>query len=62
MEFTTAVLPVILGDYVNDLKLDSSNLKCTDGILVTDALVKSLRIKYLINCENGKSIVSNSGT
>jgi hypothetical protein len=53
---TTAVLPVILGDYVNDVRLDSSNMKCSEGILEVDALVKSLSIKYKISCDNGKSI------
>lgn len=53
---TTAELPVILGDYVNDEKLDSTKINCIDGNLDIDAMVSNLRIKYRINCENGKSI------
>jgi hypothetical protein len=55
---TTAVLPVILGDYVNDIKLDSSSVKCREGLLNVDAVIKNLKIKYQISCENGKSMVA----
>jgi len=30
---TTSILPVILGDYINDEKLDSNNVKCVNDTL-----------------------------
>jgi hypothetical protein len=55
---TTAVLPVILGDYINDNGLDTSTMKCNNGIVEIVALVNSLRVKYQVSCENGKSVMA----
>ena len=53
---TTFLLPVALGDYVNDEKLDSTSLKCIAGKLNVEGTVKDVNINYLIDCESGKSI------
>jgi hypothetical protein len=58
---TTSLLPVALGDYVNDEKLDSSKIKCEDGKLNIEGIVRSLKIRYLIDCELGKSILTVPG-
>ena len=55
---TTSLLPVLLGDYVNDQKLDSSKISCADGKLKILGLVNDVRVKYLIDCELGKSILT----
>jgi hypothetical protein len=56
--FTTEILPVILGDYINDNIADSSKVNCTDGKLRIDGLVKNVHITYIIDCQYGKIIVA----
>ena len=56
--FTTALLPILLGDYVNDNKLDSTGIKCTDGKLNVTGIVNNVKVKYTIDCELGKSILT----
>ena len=55
---TTAVLPVVFGDYVNDEKPDSSRMSCVDGRVQINGSVKKVKIRYLIDCANGKSILT----
>ena len=55
---TTSILPVILGDYVNDMSLDSNKINCVDGKLTVEGIVKDVRLKYLIDCDKGKSILT----
>jgi hypothetical protein len=55
---TTSLLPVLLGDYVNEQKLDSNKISCTDGKLSVIGKVNSVKIKYLIDCELGKSVMA----
>jgi hypothetical protein len=55
---TTAMLPVLLGDYVNDQKFDSARIKCTDGKLNVLGIINNVRVKYLIDCELGKNILT----
>ena len=55
---TTAVLPVVFGDYVNDEKPDSSKLNCIKGNIQIDGSVRKVKIRYLIDCANGKSILT----
>jgi hypothetical protein len=55
---TTSLLPIALGDYVNDERLDSNKILCTDGKLKVEGIVKTVRINYEIDCENGKSILA----
>lgn len=55
---TTSVLPVALGDFVNENKLDSSMIKCRDGKVSIEGAVKSIKINYLIDCTIGKSILT----
>lgn len=53
---TTALLPLVLGDYVNDKQIDNNKIICTDGNLKIDGIVKDVRIQYLVDCILGKSI------
>jgi len=55
---TTSILPVILGDYVNDMNPDSVRINCIDGKSDVEGTVKDVRINYLIDCEKGKSVVT----
>lgn len=55
---TTSILPIALGDYVNELKLDSSIVKCRDGKMNIEGGVKSVKIHYLVDCVLGKSILT----
>jgi hypothetical protein len=55
---TAAMLPVLLGDYVNDQKYDSSMIKCTDGKLNVIGIINNHRVKYLIECELEKIILT----
>lgn len=55
---TTSLLPLIWGDYVNDNRLDCNNIKCEDNKINVDGVVKSVRIKYMIDCELGKAILT----
>ncbi len=55
---TTALLPVLLGDYVNDEKLDSNRLSCEEGMLSIGAVVKNVKVNYVMDCQQGKSILT----
>jgi hypothetical protein len=55
---TTSILPIILGDYLNDMSVDSSKLNCSEGKLKIEGIKKNVRIRYLIDCEKGKSILT----
>lgn len=55
---TTSLLPVILGDYVNDEKLDCNMIKCEKGQTNIEGMVKSLNVKYVMDCERGKSVLT----
>jgi hypothetical protein len=55
---TTAILPVILGDYVNEDSQADSNVKCIKGQKRISGIVKEKRISYLIDCFYGKSILT----
>jgi Domain of unknown function (DUF4292) len=53
-----SVLPVILGDYINDNLSDNSQTKCSDGKLNSEGIISGIRIKYIIDCKKGKSILT----
>jgi hypothetical protein len=55
---TTILLPVLLGDYINDKKLEKSDIRCDDGKLLILGLINKMVVKYLIECELGKSIMT----
>ncbi len=55
---TTAVLPVILGDYINEMIVDEKKLECSDGKLDMDAIIKDVKIRYSIDCKYCKCILT----
>jgi Domain of unknown function (DUF4292) len=55
---TTAILPVILGDCINDEIPDRDRLTCKEGKINLDAIIKDIRIKYVVDCKYGKSILT----
>lgn len=55
---TASVLPVILGDYITDNFSDNSQAKCSDGKLDIDCIVGGIKIKYVIDCKKGKTILA----
>jgi hypothetical protein len=56
---TTSILPVILGDYINNEIGNESNPDCIDGKINIDAIINDIRIKYIIDCKYGKSIMTS---
>lgn len=58
---TTSLLPIVFGDYVNDEKLNCNSINCNNGEISIDGLVKSLRVKYIVDCKTGKSILTSPG-
>lgn len=56
--FTTSLLPVLLGDYVNDLKPDSNMIRCKDGRVNVSGNINDVEVEYLIDCQFGKSILT----
>lgn len=56
--FTTSILPLIFGDYINDAGSGSGKIECADGTLNIVGSVKDVRIEYQIDCEHGKSILA----
>jgi hypothetical protein len=55
---TTAVLPIIFGDYVNDEILKDKKPECIEGKLNLDAIIKDIKIRYIVDCKYGKSILT----
>lgn len=53
-----SVLPVILGDFIADNLSGNSTEKCLDGKLDINSIVNGIRIKYIIDCKKGKSILA----
>ena len=51
---TTALLPVVMGDYVNEKRLDRDKVKCQDGKMNLTGVVNNTKIKYLIDCNIAK--------
>ena len=58
---TTALLPVILGDYVNDEMIDSSKILCEEGKFILKGLLIQLRIEYVMDCDSGKKYSYSTG-
>lgn len=55
---TMSILPVILGDYVNEEIINRGSLECKNGILDIDAIIKEIRIRYVVDCKYGKPIMT----
>ena len=60
---STAVLPVLLGDYIDETYHDPETVKCWDDNTEIIGRIKNLSVKYVIDCNKGKtvSVVTNSG-
>jgi hypothetical protein len=50
------IFPVILGDFIINERSISKKGVCSEGKLNIDAIIKGLKIKYIIDCNKGKSI------
>ena len=57
---TLSILPVILGDYIMDNLVDNNQTKCLDGKLYIDCISGGIKIKYVIDCKKGKTILAIS--
>lgn len=55
---TVSVLPVILGDFIEDNMSGSNTEKCLDGKLDINSKVNGTGIKYIIDCKKRKSILA----
>ena len=58
---TTAVLPVILGDYINEDTADSTRVKCREGNFSVKGKVRKLIVNYIVDCKLGKIIQAIPG-
>jgi hypothetical protein len=58
---SAAVLPVIIGDYISDTLSDSNPTKCSGGKMDIDGIVSEIKIRYVIDCKKGKSILVITG-
>jgi hypothetical protein len=56
---TASVLPVILGDYINEMTVDKRKMECINGELGLDAVVKDIKIRYRIDCRYAKCIITS---
>jgi hypothetical protein len=52
---SASVLPVILGDYIND-NLSDNEAICVEGKLNNTCMVSGVKIKYIIDCKREKLI------
>jgi hypothetical protein len=57
---TTSVLPVILGDYINENRITTSTDICSSGTTDIDAAINGVRIRYNVDCKRGKTISAYS--
>jgi len=55
---TTKLLPVLLGDYVNDKKIERNEIRCDNGKLYILGIINDIGVKYFIDCGLGKSIMT----
>jgi hypothetical protein len=55
---TTAVLPLIFGDFINENIYDNNKPECKEGKLKMEAIIKDIKIKYVVDCKYGKSILA----
>jgi hypothetical protein len=53
---STSLLPVLLGDYVNDQKPEKKKINCVDGKFSILGIIDNIHVKYKIDCELGKII------
>lgn len=56
--FTDALVPVILGDFINESIIDKDTIKCHNGEFKFDGIIKGRSINYVIDCVFGKSIIT----
>ena len=53
---STAVLPVILGDFIGDMSANIGSGKCKNGEVDIDCLVDGIKMRYLIDCNKYKTV------
>jgi hypothetical protein len=55
---TASILPLIFGDYITEMLSDRNEEKCLNGKLNVDGIINGIKIRYLIDCKKGKSILA----
>jgi len=55
---TTALLPVLFGDYLNDKNLEDNSLKCKNGFTEIEGIAGGTDLRYNVDCRYGKSILT----
>jgi hypothetical protein len=53
---TASVLPLLLGDYINDEVYDTGKVNCREGKFNIEAVINRLKVNYVIDCGSGKTI------
>ena len=55
---TTSLLPLLFGDYI-DFKLNEiEDIQCSNGRIARDVNIEGIKIRYIIDCERRKPIVT----
>lgn len=52
---TKSFLPVILGDFISDNFLETSQSSCLNGRIEHDCIIEGMKIKYVIDCKKEKA-------
>ena len=55
---TASVLPLLLGDYLNDDVYDNSKIKCLEGKFDIKGVINRLQVHYIIDCRSGKTLLA----
>jgi hypothetical protein len=57
---TNALLPVLFGDYINDVKIKKSETGCLKGFVEIEGSVRNMDVRYNIDCRYAKSVAFES--
>lgn len=55
---TASVLPLLLGDYLNDDVYDNSKIKCLEGKFDIKGVINRVQVHYIIDCRSGKTLLA----
>ncbi len=51
-------IPLLLGDYINDIQTVNKIGKCVEDKLETVGVIKGVRVRYIFDCSTGKTIMA----